>query len=353
MIDHMLLEQTSSIYSRLDDELSRKLYDLRIEYSITHDNERLEERQLELLDGWKLRKMAEFIDKSHNKDICIFGAGNWGSWSYNLIKKTEYSNYNVFYVDNNKSLQGKCLNGCKILAPEWLQQNKFTGTVLIQNAKYWPDIYKQCCQLVNRDQIYVPHYGKLLGIRGMQYFDVFKPEGQEVFVDVGSYDGADSIKFAEWCHKNYKKIYIFEPNDYQAEISLSNLKEAEIQEFDLVRKGAWSSSGEVGFSGSGMNMGTIVSSDTEEIVKVDTIDNVLKGEKATFIKMDVEGSELEALKGAQNTICNFKPKLAICIYHKPEDIWTIPSLILEYDSTYRFKVRQYQTWYAECVLYAY
>lgn len=75
-------------------------------------------------------------------------------------------------------------------------------------------------------------------------------------------------------------------------------------------------------------------------------------EKVTFIKMDVEGAELEALKGARKTIMKHHPRLAISIYHKPEDIWEIPAYILSLSEDYRFYIRHYQFSKNETILYA-
>jgi hypothetical protein len=85
-----------------------------------------------------------------------------------------------------------------------------------------------------------------------------------------------------------------------------------------------------------------------------SLDEYLKNEKepVTFIKMDLEGAELNALKGAEQTIKEQKPKLAISIYHKPEDIWEIPNLLLELVPDYKFYIRHYTLIGAETVLYA-
>ena len=90
----------------------------------------------------------------------------------------------------------------------------------------------------------------------------------------------------------------------------------------------------------------------EIFIDVDSIDNVLAGRSATDIKMDIEGSELRAIEGAKNTIRHYKPKLAIFVYHKPEDIFEIPLKILELDSGYKLYLRHYSYVDTETVLYA-
>ena len=83
----------------------------------------------------------------------------------------------------------------------------------------------------------------------------------------------------------------------------------------------------------------------------ESIDNVIK-EEVTFIKLDVEGAELRTLMGAAETIKKYKPRLAISIYHKPEDIYEIPLLLMEYRPDYRFYIRHYTSYIWETVLYA-
>ena len=71
-----------------------------------------------------------------------------------------------------------------------------------------------------------------------------------------------------------------------------------------------------------------------------------------MIKMDIEGAELDALYGAKNTIRKYKPLLAICVYHKREDMLTIPQYIKSIVPEYRFFLRAYEKTATELVLYA-
>lgn len=68
--------------------------------------------------------------------------------------------------------------------------------------------------------------------------------------------------------------------------------------------------------------------------------------------MDIEGAELEALRGAEKTIQRDYPVLAISIYHKTEDVLEIPLYILELSNRYQFYVRHYSTTASETILYA-
>ncbi len=72
----------------------------------------------------------------------------------------------------------------------------------------------------------------------------------------------------------------------------------------------------------------------------------------SFIKMDIEGFEAEALRGAKKSIAQHKPKLAISIYHKPEDFIVLPELIKSICPSYRFYLDHYTIFDADTILYA-
>ena len=59
------------------------------------------------------------------------------------------------------------------------------------------------------------------------------------------------------------------------------------------------------------------------------LDQVAAGERPTFIKLDVEGDELAALRGGRRTLEESQPVVAVCVYHRPEDLWSIPLFLHE------------------------
>ncbi len=77
-----------------------------------------------------------------------------------------------------------------------------------------------------------------------------------------------------------------------------------------------------------------------------------KVKRITFIKMDIEGAEIEALKGAEQTIQTQKPKLAICIYHRDSHLYEIPLMIKKMVPEYRFWIRHHSDTASETVVCA-
>lgn len=83
-----------------------------------------------------------------------------------------------------------------------------------------------------------------------------------------------------------------------------------------------------------------------------TIDHVLPGFNPAFICMDIEGAELEALKGAERTIRASRPDMGICVYHSPSHLWEIPLYLDSLGLGYRLYLRNYTSLTGETVLYA-
>lgn len=186
-----------------------------------------------------------------------------------------------------------------------------------------------------------------------QYFDpeIINLTANEVFVDGGMYTGDTANIFFKLMGGNYKHYYGFEPDEKNLEAARKNL--CDRPDVTIIPKGLWSREAQLAFSGSLTSSSKLDQSDGDSFVEVTALDVYFCGKAPpTFIKMDIEGAELEALKGAEHLIREYKPKLAICAYHKLEDLYTLPELIKNYRSDYKFYLRHYTDSIYETVLYA-
>lgn len=191
-----------------------------------------------------------------------------------------------------------------------------------------------------------------------QYFDedAVKLSEKEVFVDVGAFTGDTVQAFIEKTGGKYEKIIALEPDSVNYGLISKYIAEKKIKNAELHKLGAWHKravlsfademTGSSGVSDDNLNAGKVVK------IEVDSIDNILKGNRASFIKMDIEGSERNALVGAEKTIKKWAPKIASSIYHKREDMFDILLLLKSYLPEYRFYVRNYSDTAADTVLYA-
>jgi len=188
--------------------------------------------------------------------------------------------------------------------------------------------------------------------QGDQYFprDVIALSDRERLVDVGAYDGDTIRAFSALTRGRFDRVLAFEidRNNYSAlQEGVRRMPgSSRIETYNL---GAWDSECDVSFSiaetqsaiGSGEGRGHVV-----------PLDDVLGDERPTLIKMDIEGAELRALRGARRTIVTHRPKLAVCVYHDFRHLWEIPLYITSLVPDYRIYLRHHTNLEYETVCYA-
>lgn len=180
------------------------------------------------------------------------------------------------------------------------------------------------------------------------YFEkIFKPSTDGIFIDGGCFTGSTIDDFIKW-NGNYKKVYSFEPEFAQYERCKE--KFAHDEKVEILNNAVWNKRERLHFVNNGA--GSHVSDDSLICVEGISVDEVVGDEKVTFLKYDIEGSELKGLEGAKETIIRNKPDLAICVYHKADDLYTIPNYILSLCPEYKIYLRHYQLSRYETVLLA-
>jgi FkbM family methyltransferase len=191
-----------------------------------------------------------------------------------------------------------------------------------------------------------------------EYFDddVVLLSENEVFLDVGAYKGNAVLEFARKTQNKYDGIIACEP-DQQTRAALQTvLEKNNIRKVEIHNKGLWNQHEIMHFSdgregGSRIAEGSAATFPTNSI-EVDTIDSILSGGRVTYISMDIEGAEHNAILGAKQTIKKWKPKMAVCVYHKREDLFDLLLLLKSFVPEYKFHMRHYTENQTETVLYA-
>lgn len=348
-----MINKIRQVYQMLEDEQSKEIYLARLNYLMTVDFGYLEtviEKYVPQMVEPYNRAVSDLIHTlPKDGKIILYGAGADGR---KHLKYFEYDKRLIGFCDKDIEKQKAGLNGYTVISPEQLLQMEDVSVVIC--TRKWEqevkDFLKQSGFPENR--IYEMPIREIK-FDTEQYFnpDFITFEKEEVFVDAGCCNLGTSIRLTKYCSK-LKKVYAFEPDPGNFEKCISRKSELADTEIELFPCGTWSESQTLHFRATA-DCGARICEDGEISVKVMSIDEAVAGkDKITFIKMDVEGSELESLKGAKNTIVKDRPKLAICIYHKPEDLVEIPMYIKELVPEYKLYVRHHSNTVYETVLYA-
>jgi FkbM family methyltransferase len=179
-----------------------------------------------------------------------------------------------------------------------------------------------------------------------QYLEDFMEYSQEVMVDAGAFDG-DTTDFFCQKYPDYKSVHLFEPSV----INISKAKKR-LQNFERIvyyNLGLSKSAGTIMFEDDHGSSSKVSDLGGTHII-IDKLDTIVN-ESISFIKMDIEGWEIPALEGCRTHIKNDQPKLAIAVYHKAEDFWKIPELVLGYYNDYDIYLRHYTEGWSETVMF--
>lgn len=218
-------------------------------------------------------------------------------------------------------------------------------------TEFYPNIFKLADNLYSYDGYFFPtNFCEISVMWHKHSLSVLEPQTlakmrQKDFIDVGACIGDSSVLFErEFCDKN---IYVFEPTKENFALLEQTLKLNNSKRIKPVNKGLGAKAGklEIHYRADNIGGSSAVFSDEStlaETTQITTLEEFVRENKIEvgFIKVDVEGFEMEFLKGAKETICTQKPAMLLSIYHQASDYFGIKPLIESWNLGYKFKIHQ-------------
>lgn len=183
-------------------------------------------------------------------------------------------------------------------------------------------------------------------------FDLWDKSVYTRSVICGAYNGDTTLALVQKAG-NVKAMVCLEPDpeNFTALKNNTNHLKKQISDFMLLPFGVYKENKQMLFSAYNQS-NSAISSTGNILIQCVALDDCLPNFAPSFISMDIEGSEFYALQGMAETIKKHRPKLAICVYHSPEHIWTIPLFLRSLVKEYKFYLRNYTSFSSETVLYA-
>lgn len=345
-----------------------------------------------------LKKKQTTIDEINTAQLplVLFGCAQFKAIEDFLSSLNVPVNY---IIDNDINKQGSSLYQCQIISPEDISNlySKYNVLILVPFEKeirqqlkmlenppeqiYYLDFYFEQDNIIEyisenkqqfeqvfsylvepkSQQVYqaVLNYwiernpnllSDLSEPRNNQYFpdDIFTLSDHEDFVDAGAFTGDTVQAFLQHTQNKFQSIYAFEPDNDNYHLLLKNTFDS--KKIHCFQSGLSDKNEIVKFLSD--TSSSKVSENGSEEVSLVTLDSILGDKPVSYLKMDVEGAECAALRGATKVIQNSKPKLAICIYHSIQDLLQVPLLIHQIEPSYQLYIRHYTHGIVETVCYA-
>lgn len=347
--------------------------------------------------------LIKLLDNSTEEGgaVCIWGTGNTAllNTSTFLFLESQHNIKILGYCTNNKAQWGTVFNGKTVFSPDELVQNHALVLVCSGQENVVKEIKNQVFKMgltamLPAEFLYKRHSKEILEVydnledekskniylniiksklAGKLSNKIFEPNqyfclppfkhrnGKNVFVDIGSFVG-DSVEKFIWENDGiFDKIFAFEPDSQNYKALETRCKRLAVEwnkENSIIiypyGVGEKSETAFVLRDSAENGLGSKIANEnagSSECVKIIALDDIIK-DRISLIKADIEGYELKMLKGAKNLIKNFKPNLAICIYHSDIDMFQIPLYVKSLVPEYKLAIRHHSYDFSETVLYA-
>lgn len=226
-------------------------------------------------------------------------------------------------------------------------------------------------QFIEKVKYNIKDYSDIADDLYEHYFSdgIFKYKQDEILVDGGAFDGDDTIWFDDLLSQQdlkLKRSLCFEPDTnnfgntyrnlekhYKTKAELDERRQtAKAERFMVLKAGLYENQCGIGFCEYGAHSSRFTEEDSGSSVDAVKLDDIVMQEKISFIKFDLEGADIPALKGSEETIKRCKPKLALSIYHNIEDLWEIPLMVKAMVPEYRLFIRHHTIYLWDKILYA-
>jgi FkbM family methyltransferase len=233
-------------------------------------------------------------------------------------------------------------------------------------SKYWltrRDFYQGCERLINSAlEMFCDEKSRILFTQTLKFrltgdYSCLEPSDPETqyfpddipkdprplrIADCGAFDG-DTFDHIVTRNIPLEAYAGFEPdpeNFHKLVDRAENWVSSPSQSLALWPCGVWSDCTQLSFD-SGKQAGSAVSETGGQLIQMVALDQAIRFFSPTMIKMDIEGAELQALRGAVGLIREAVPKLAICVYHEPSHLWSIPLFIQSLGLPYEYYLRSH------------
>lgn len=351
--------------------------------------------------------------QSHSAPWLLFGAGACGRQVLNVMRARKYhSETPKYFVDNNPALWDRKIDGLKVLSPSAAaaickNSGLFINTVYYRGAldvftqleelgckhvvSFLPWAWKYAANSLPSMTTVAPFFtwsaqSKIRSVFSLmgddiskreflaqlrlrlwgefsalppsiypQYLpkDLFRLKDGEVVADCGAFNG-DTVQLFLNHMPTLKKIFAMEPdpkNAVKLRKTLDTLTPAQRERVVVCHQAVGDTNATIQFAANGMESSGAIDLNVPTVsVRSVTLDSFLPAfDKVTFVKMDIEGHEAEALRGAKRLLATSQAVWAICAYHHYDDLWQLPALINKYAPEHKLYLRKYA---GDYVLYA-